>query len=71
MIKTTRQYFCDACGKDITKDRYSMGIDILQIDGNGDAEMVGLDFCEDCAKSFVEWKRGRRERNDQIQRGDM
>lgn len=71
MIKTTRQYFCDACGKDITEDRYSLGISILQIDEDGEAETIGLDFCEECAKSFAEWKRERRDRNDQIQRGDM
>jgi hypothetical protein len=60
MIKTTRQYFCDACGKEITKDLYSMGISILRIDAYGEAETIGLDFCEECAKSFAEWRRDRK-----------
>lgn len=69
MIKTTRQYFCDACGKDMTEDRYSAGISILQFDNDGEAETIGLDFCEECARSFTEWRRGRKnaERKDDEQ----
>ena len=60
MIKTTRQYFCDACGKDMTEDRYSMGTSILHFDNDGEAETIGLDFCEECARSFAEWRRSRK-----------
>ena len=44
MIKTTRQYFCDVCGKDMTEDRYFAGISILQFDNDGEVETIGLSF---------------------------
>ena len=60
MIKETRQYFCDACGKETTLDHYRATIDILDIDWEGNVKLKGYDFCEDCMKSFIEWKKERK-----------
>lgn len=62
MIKTTRQYFCDACGREI--HGYSSGINVLEIDEDGYVQSVGYDFCKNCTLSFAEWKKSREKHKD-------
>ena len=61
MMVETRRYYCDACGKETTTEHYTATIDILELDYEGHAELKGYDFCENCMKSFVEWKRSRKQ----------
>ena len=58
MIKETRQYFCDACGKEITG--YSCRREVIELDEDGFAHSVGYDFCEACTHSFNAWKERRK-----------
>jgi len=63
MIKETRTYFCDACGKEIKG--YLSSINVIEFDSDGFPESVGYDFCKDCTISFAEWKRTRRKEKGQ------
>ena len=54
MIKITKQWFCDACGKDIT---YADYIGSIEINDSG-----VYDFCKDCMISFNEWRKSRANR---------
>ena len=62
MIKSTRTYYCDACGKEITG--YTGSIEVIEFDDDGYPQSVGYDFCEDCMKSFVEWRESRKGREE-------
>lgn len=62
MIKSTRTYFCDACGKEIIG--YCGSMDVIEFDDDGYPESIGYDFCEDCMKSFVKWKDSRKGREE-------
>ena len=60
MIKETRTYYCDACGKEIKG--YVGSINVVELDRDGYPSSVERDdFCEPCMKSFQEWLRSRRE----------
>lgn len=58
MIQTTKRYFCDACGKEITRD-YMSCQGIIEIDEDGNFQLRGYDFCKDCTKSFSAWLKSR------------
>ena len=58
MIVTYHKYYCDACGKEITRD-YQSTISVIEFNDYGVPEEVGRDFCEDCTKSFSEWLKSR------------
>ena len=60
MIITTHKYICDGCGKEMTREYHSM-ISVIEFDDYGIPETSGYDFCEECTKSFSEWKRSRKE----------
>ena len=55
MIEEIRQLYCDACKRRIPCGNYSSRRDVIFIDEDGYAQSIGMDFCEDCAKSFNEW----------------
>ncbi len=57
MIKETREWFCDACGKKI--EGYCGTISVIEFDDYGYPRSIGYDFCEDCMKSFIRWKDSR------------
>ena len=58
MIKETRIWYCDACGKEI--EGYIGSIDVIMFDDDGNAYSEGLDFCKQCMISFNKWKAGRK-----------
>ena len=59
MIKETRQYFCDACGKEIT-DMYIGRKEFITINDDLYCESEGMDFCKECMLSFREWLKTRK-----------
>ena len=70
MVKTTVQYLCDACGKDVTKE-YSGSVNLF-ISGDG-AELIpdGKMFCRDCMTSFAMWMDSRKEYGKHITPNDI
>lgn len=62
MIKSTRTYYCDACGREM--DGYVGSLSVIEIDEDGYTQSVGLDFCKPCMISFLEWKDSRKGRED-------
>lgn len=64
MIKITKQYFCDACGEDITHADYiGRSIEI--------SDLNGYLFCKDCMISFNEWRKSRKNRIQNIPFSDI
>ena len=60
MIKTETRVFCDACGKDVTKE-YSGDIVILVRDNKiQDIQPDGYTLCINCMQSFAQWKKDRK-----------
>lgn len=64
MIKETRQYFCDACGKEITSTYFARK-QFITIDEDLYCQSEGMDFCYECMKSFRRWLEGRKEAKKQ------
>ena len=60
MIKETRRYFCDACGKDMTNDMYVGRKEFITIDDDFYCHSEGFDLCKDCMISFNEWVKSRK-----------
>lgn len=61
MEKTQITYYCDYCGKEL-KDRRSKNIftSWFTVGILMDKHEVKGDACNDCYKSFVEWKNSRK-----------
>ena len=59
MVKTTVFIYCDACGKDVTKE-YSANIDVFIRDGHEEIEPAARCYCKECMQSFVAWEKGRK-----------
>ena len=62
LIKETRTWYCDACGKEI--EGYSGSIDVIEFDDDGFPQSVGYDFCYQCMMSFKKWCDNRRKKAD-------
>lgn len=69
MIQEQRTYWCDACGREIKRYKYSTKF--IELDDDGYPNSVGKDFCKDCAVSFQNWLKERRATNPEKSYIDM